>query len=159
MKRKSFFEKITGGGWTEEDALQDEEESSKGKTFKPLMVGGDDDKFIAEEEDAQLTVDVGETEDAIIVKTMVAGVHPDELDVDITRDTITIHGKREFDKSIDEGDYFVRELYWGSFSRSISLPAEVEPENAEATEKHGLLVIKIPKIDKKKRAKVKVKSL
>ncbi len=72
---------------------------------------------------------------------------------------VTVRGKREENKMIDDDNYFSRELYWGAFSRSVTLPAEVEPEEAEAIEKHGLLIIKLPKIDKQKSANLKVKSM
>ena len=90
---------------------------------------------------------------------MIAGVLPDNLSIIVTRDMITIRGKREENRAINNENYFVQELYWGSFSRIISLPEEVDPEESEATEKHGLLTIKLPKIDKEKKKSVKVKSL
>lgn len=119
----------------------------------------DDMGFKEEEEEGQLTLDLYQTAREIIVQTMVAGVQPENLNIVITRDSITIKGKREEARGVDNDSYFVRELYWGSFSRTIELPCEVEPEDAEATEKHGLLIIKIPKIDKDKKANPKVKSL
>ena len=90
---------------------------------------------------------------------MIAGVHPDNLSINITRDTISVCGKREENHSINKENYFVQELYWGTFSRTITLPEEVNPEEAEAIEKHGLLIIKLPKIDKNKETKLKVKSI
>jgi len=90
---------------------------------------------------------------------MVAGVQPDNLSITITRDMITIRGKREENKSVTDENYFVQELYWGSFSRTISLPEEVDPEEAEAIEKHGLLIIRLPKINKNKETRLKVKSI
>jgi HSP20 family protein len=72
---------------------------------------------------------------------------------------ITIKGHREMEERIDESDYFHRELYWGSFSRTILLPKEVDIERAEATENQGLLTIKLPKIDKGRQAKLKVRSI
>ncbi|MDQ3245186.1 MAG: Hsp20/alpha crystallin family protein, partial [bacterium] len=90
---------------------------------------------------------------------MVAGVKPDTIDLTIARDMITIRGKREENKNIDEENYFTKELYWGSFARTILLPAEIEPEETEAIEKNGLLTIKLQKIDKEKKTSVKVKSV
>jgi HSP20 family protein len=58
---------------------------------------------------------------------------------------------------IQDEDYFHRELYWGSFSRTIMLPAEIEVEEAEAVEKHGLLILRLPKIDKNKQTRLKVR--
>lgn len=111
-----------------------------------------------ESEEGQLAVDVYQTPKEIIVQTMVAGVPPENLQVNITRDMITIKGKREESRTISEDNYFAQELYWGSFSRTILLPHEIEPEEAEAMEKNGLLIVKLPKIDKEKKATVKVKS-
>ena len=72
---------------------------------------------------------------------------------------ITIRCKREENRAINNENYFVQELYWGSFSRIISLPEEVDPEEAEAVEKHGLLIIKLPKINKDKKTTLKIKSI
>jgi HSP20 family protein len=118
-----------------------------------------EDWMEAEAEEGQLTVDVYQNNNDIIVETMVAGVRPEDLHITITRDMITIRGKREQSRVINDEDFFTRELYWGAFSRTISLPAEVEAENAEAIEKHGLLVVKLPKINKDKQTNLKVKSV
>lgn len=113
---------------------------------------------IEEDEAGELAVDVYQTPAHIIIKAMIAGVRPDDLDVSITRDQVTIRGKRERETSGLNGDFFFQELYWGSFARTILLPQEVEIEEAEATEKHGLLIIKLPKLDKGRQAKLKIKS-
>ncbi|MDD4989189.1 MAG: Hsp20/alpha crystallin family protein, partial [Candidatus Pacebacteria bacterium] len=107
----------------------------------------------------QLAVDVHQTPEEIVIKTMVAGVRPEDLDINITRDMVTIKGKREGERGISDENYFSKELYWGSFSRTILLPQEVEPEESEAIEKHGLLIIKLPKINKGKQTKLKVKTI
>jgi HSP20 family protein len=112
-----------------------------------------------ENEEAELSVDVYQTPTDIIIETMVAGVKPEDIELSISRDVISIRGEREESRSIDEDNYFTQELYWGKFSRTISLPAEVEPEEVEAVEKHGLLIVKIKKVDKDKKNNVKVKSI
>lgn len=112
-----------------------------------------------EEEDAELSVDLFDNGKEIVVQTMVAGVRPEDLSIDIRRDAITIEGSRKESHTVKENNYVFRELYWGTFSRTLELPEEVDPELAEATEKHGLLVIRLPKIDKQKQKKVKVKSI
>ena len=117
------------------------------------------DGWMEEPEEGQLAVDVYQTAKEIIIKAMVAGVDPDNLQVNITRDMVTIKGKREENRTISEENYFAQELYWGAFTRTILLPHEIEPEEAEAMEQNGLLVIKLPKIDKDKKATVKVKSM
>lgn len=113
---------------------------------------------IEEEEAGELAVDVYQTPSHLIIKAMIAGVRPEDLDVSITRDLVTIRGKRERHVEGTAGDFFFQELYWGSFARTLVLPQEVEIEEAEATEKHGLLIIKLPKLDKGRQAKLKVKS-
>ncbi len=146
--KKSFFEKLRG-------SVRESSDTSEIETTEAQHPEG----WAAEEEEGQLTVDVYQTPSHIIIETMVAGVKPDDLTIDIARDMITIRGKRQESKTIQEDNYFVKELYWGAFSRTISLPQEVEPEDAEAVERHGLLTIKLPKIDKGKRSTVKVKSV
>ena len=104
-------------------------------------------------------MDVYQTSDMIVIKTMIAGVRPEDLDISITRDMVTIRGKREEERIAKDDDYFMRELYWGTFSRTITLPQEIDVDEAEAVEKHGLLILKLPKLDKKRQSKLKVKTI
>ncbi len=150
---RSFFEKLTGGGVRVDENDSDELDVKNLSKNPPATVSGGWD----EEEEGQLTVDVYQTPTEIIIKTMVAGVKPEDLDVAITRDMVTIKGKRETERTVREEDYFHQELYWGSFSRTIMLPAEVEVEECDAVEKHGLLILTLPKIDKHKQTRLKVK--
>lgn len=108
--------------------------------------------------EGDLSVDVFQTEDEVVIKALVAGVRPDDVDVSITRDTVTIRGEREEDVSTTTDNYFHRELFWGAFSRTIILPAEVEVEEATAYEKHGILEIHLPKINRDKQTKLRIKS-
>jgi len=159
-KKRSFFERLTGSMGAEEERSDSKKEYSiKGiKSEKADKKNGSN--WIEEENDeAELSVDVYQTPTDIIIQTMVAGVKPEDLELSIARDIITIKGQREESRTIDEDNYFARELYWGRFSRTISLPAEVEPEEVEATEKHGLITIKIKKVDKEKKNTVKVRSI
>ncbi|MFZ1020064.1 MAG: Hsp20/alpha crystallin family protein [Minisyncoccia bacterium] len=159
-KKRSFFERLTGGMSMEEENY----EPGKDYLLKNIRSEKPDKKenknWNKEDNDeAELSVDVYQTPTDIIVQTMVAGVKPEELELSIARDAVTIKGKREESRTIDEENYFTKELYWGKFSRSISLPAEVEPEEVEATERHGLITIKIKKVDKEKKNTVRVKSI
>lgn len=165
IKKRSFLERLTGS-----IRMDDEEESTtpKEEPSKKITLNGKDieglgnnekDSNWEEEQEAELTIDLYQTPGEIIIQTMIAGVHPDNLSINITRDSITIRGKREENQSINKENYFVQELYWGTFSRTMSLPEEVNPEEAEAIEKHGLLIIRLPKIDKNKETKLKVKSI
>ncbi|MFA6397256.1 MAG: Hsp20/alpha crystallin family protein [Candidatus Paceibacterota bacterium] len=161
-KKRSFFERLTGGvRLDEEDERGIEEETSKKRKLSVKSTTGDfdEEEFNEEEEDGQLSVDVYQTPTDIVIQTMVAGVRPEDLSINITRDMVNLKGRREVNRTINDDNYFVKELYWGSFSRSILLPQEIEPEDAEAMEKHGLLIIKLPKIDKNKQTNLKVKSV
>ena len=157
MKKKSFLERLTGSirfEDNEEEETNEENNKSEHENNTPQT----ESKW-EEDVDAELTIDLYQTPGEIIVQTMIAGVEPDNLAITITRDMITIRGKREENRSIDKENFFVRELYWGAFSRTISLPEEVDPEEAEAIEKHGLLIIKLPKLDKNRETKLKIKSI
>ena len=153
---RSFFERLTGTVRMDDDT---EIKSSKKITAKekdndPLPGIWADEET---ESDGELTVDVYQTADSIIIKSMIAGVKPEDLDISITRDSVTIRGHREEEKIAKEDDYFARELYWGSFSRTIQLPEEIDVDESDAVDKHGLLILKLPKLDKRKQSKLKVK--
>ncbi len=152
---RSFFEKLTGS-MRMDDVPETEKDEVLEKTLSKADSGGEllsDD----EAEEGQLTVDMYQSPTEIIIKSMVAGVKPEDLDIAITRDMVTIKGKREAERFVKDEDYYHQELYWGSFSRTIMLPAEIEVEEADAIEKHGLLIIRLPKIDKNRQTRLKVK--
>ncbi len=165
-EKRSFFERLTGTASIDDynDDIFEEEEvipaPRRGEKNISIDVENEDSESNGwvEDEEGQLSVDVFQTSDQIVIKAIVAGVKPDHLDVSITRDMVTIKGKREEQKEATEDNYFYRELYWGSFSRTILLPQEVEVDGAEANEKHGVLTIKLPKIDKDRETKLKVKA-
>jgi HSP20 family molecular chaperone IbpA len=154
-KRRSFFEKLTGG--VHVDEFDDEYEQEE-----DVLIPEDD--LIEEEnsqqyEDAgQLSIDLVNTPEEIVIRAMIAGVRPQDLDIQISRDMISISGTREEEIEAQEEDYYHRELFWGSFSRNILLPEEIDVEASEAKERHGLLEIKLPKIDKNRKTKLSVKS-
>lgn len=125
----------------------DQEESSDEPQEE--MAGTDDE--------GELTVDIYEKDDSIVIQSTVAGVKPETLDVSITDDTITIRGERRREEEIQEENYYYKELFWGTFSRSVILPEEIDEDSAEATLKHGLLTIKLPKKRRGQAQKLKVK--
>ena len=108
--------------------------------------------------DGQLPVDVHQTADDIVIRAFVAGVRPDELSISISRDMVEISGSRMEREQIVGQDYFTRELFWGSFSRTIMLPQEVDVDASSASAKDGLLTIIMPKLDKAKQTKLRVKA-
>ena len=152
-KKSSFFERLTGSiNMTSDDTDSDSEDD------KETHDGSLGDWIEEESDEGELAVDVYQTTDNIILKAMIAGVRPEDLDVSITRDMVTIKGTRKETRDIAEDDYYYRELYWGSFSRTILLPQEIDPEESDAIEKYGLLEIQLPKIDRKKTKKLKIKT-
>lgn len=153
--KQSFFEKITGTISLKGRSSDFEEEVIVEQPKQESFGQWEND----EQAEGELAVDVYQTNDSIVIQAMVAGVSSDELSVSVTREMVTIKGKREAPKNISTENYFYQELYWGAFSRTILLPAEVETEEVEATEKHGLLTIKLPKIDKERKQTIKIKSL
>jgi len=177
-EKKSFFERLAGSISVDDedeplDIMPEEEEyeeeipvqsSSKAKMSNAMSKNRthvahiqDDEEMDMEE--GELSVDVYQTPSEIIIEAMVAGVKPEDLHLSITRDMVTIKGRRDGNTQVTHDDYFYKELYWGSFTRSILLPHEVEIEEAEAVEKHGLLIIRLPKVDKARQTKLKVKSI
>lgn len=107
--------------------------------------------------EGQLTLDVYQTPDNIVVESAIAGVKPEDLDVDVTTDSITIKGSRHRERNIKDEDYFYRECYWGKFSRSVILPQEIDPDNASVSFKNGVLVVTMPKLRRQRSKKLKVK--
>jgi HSP20 family protein len=101
---------------------------------------------------------VYQTPSEIVIRTFIAGVRPDEINLSISRDMVVIEGSRAERESIADTEYFNRELFWGSFSRTILLPQEVDVDNSSASAKDGLLTLILPKLDKAKQTKLRVKA-
>ncbi|MBI5733027.1 Hsp20/alpha crystallin family protein [Candidatus Jorgensenbacteria bacterium] len=121
----------------------------------PLKIQNDTEP---EDTEGQLTVDVYQNKDDIMVQSTVAGVNPDDLEINITNESVTIRGKRTREEQIEDKDYFYQECFWGVFSRSVVLPQEVDPEKSTAALKNGVLTIRMPKLDRSKAKKLKVKT-
>lgn len=190
MAKKSFFEKLTGSNWsdneteeipTSEELLeqienideteesdqeepkpkQEKQETNKRRFFmkkektKPNELQ-EDNKEILDESEGQLTIDVYQTPNEIVIKSTIAGVEPKDIDININNDMITIKGKRQKDEAIKEEDYYYQECYWGSFSRSVILPVDVEADSAMASMKNGILTVKLPKAERAKIKKISI---
>lgn len=97
------------------------------------------------ETEGQLAIDVYQTEKKIVIKSTMAGVDPKNLKISLHHDLLTIKGTRHADKEIREEDYLYRECYWGAFSRSIILPAEVDSRRVEAELENGVLTVTLYK--------------
>ena len=167
MKKPSFLDRLTGNSQAKEyDRIldadhefgEDDEAETEDREETPEVWERDANENEGTQQDGELPVDMYQTDDAIVIRALVAGVSPTELEISITRDMVTIRGVREeFQEAHDDG-YFHRELFWGSFSRTLVLPEEVAIDEAEAQEKHGLLEIKLPKLDKNRSTQLKVRS-
>lgn len=131
----TFFEKLTSASPSQ----------SREESLPTLSAVADP----VSEDEGELTVDIYDKGDAIVIQSTVAGVRPDDLDIAIASDTVTIRGRRERADGINSEHYYYQELFWGPFSRSVILPEEIDDEKAEATIQHGLLTIHLPKKRKK----------
>jgi HSP20 family protein len=109
-----------------------------------------------DEEEGQLAIDAYQDEDNIYIKAPIAGVNPEDLEISITNEVVSIKGQRKNEDAPDRANYFVQECYWGTFIRSYILPISVDAAKAEAGLKNGILTIKIPKQEKTKTRVLKV---
>ena len=156
---KNFFEELAGSDSNKPKTLKITEDDKKEviKEEEDVKKEGKLDSDIFEEDEGQLTIDVYQNPNDIMIESTIAGVKPEDLDVSITNESVTIRGKREKEKTVKDEDYFYQECYWGKFSRSIILPQEIDSEKSVASIKNGILVIKLPKLNRQKTKKLKVK--
>jgi len=169
MAKKSFFERLTGA--TKEELLQSESQKEafpeKTKTKPKItqeqvkeetIIGSDSEEWLPEQE-GQLTIDVYQTENDIVIKSIIGGVKSEDIDVTITNETLTIKGARQKDESIPQENYYYQELYWGPFSRTVILPVDVAADKIKASMKNGILTIQLPKLEKLKTKTITVKEI
>lgn len=178
-EKKSFFEKLTGaqpaGENTETLPIYEEEESETQFSLRTeddtdtqqpawsapsLQTQSQSTPATAQPEsdgEGQLTIDVYQTETEIVIKSTIAGVKPEDLDVSINNDMVTIKGERSNEEVVEGSNYYYQECYWGGFSRSVLLPVDVIPEKADASLKNGILTIRLPKADTNKVRKIQVR--
>ena len=109
--------------------------------------------------EGQLNIDMYQTKDNVILKSTIAGVRPEDIDLTVANDMVTVKGSRKKEENIAQDDYFYQECYWGNFSRSVIIPVDIDSEEIEADLKDGILTVVIPKAAKAKTKKVKVKGL
>ena len=113
-------------------------------------------KVPRQESEGQLTIDVFQTEDDVVIQSTIAGVSDKDLDISVTNDMVTIKGSRTPEEKIRSSDYYYQELYWGAFSRSIILPVDVDADSAKASMKNGILTIRLPKLQKIRTKKINI---
>jgi HSP20 family molecular chaperone IbpA len=166
MKKLSFFERLTGTIRMQDEDPQDriadlDENINTGQAHQSqlsrLQKISSSDDYADDEGDmeAELAVDVFQNDREIVIQTMTAGIKKEHLEIILSREEITIRGKRDNPNDSYNNEFSVQELYWGPFARTIELPDEVAIDEAAATENHGLLTIKLPKFNKSRSIKLK----
>ena len=175
-QKKSFLDKITG---YQEDKKSDKKQveiednrekdynnessidnNELEKNIKNNQSGENEEWFDdgeSNKEEGQLTVDVYQTKDLIVIKSIIGGVAPENVNVSVTGDMITIKGARINPDKVEPDDYYYQECFWGCFSRSIILPCDIKTDGVEATMKNGILTVKLPKMERNSSMKIKVK--
>lgn len=165
-KKKTFFERLAGNlGFDDGDDFEESESLKIDRKSTPAALHSNhhpekkEEAIAHVEAAAELAVDVYQTANDIVIQAIIAGTAPEHLSINITRDSVTVKGKREENRAVVRENYILKELFWGSFTRTVQLPAEVEIDAAEAICKNGMLLIKLPKLDKYRQTSIKVKTI
>lgn len=169
-EKRSFLNRFSGSHEPEQHVLSDqpismpvyaEEEETRMHVdqydSQPLHNDWSNEEPQSDDAEGQLTIDVYQTETEIVIKSTIAGVKPEDLDVSISNDMITIKGERKNEEIVNDNSYYYRECYWGTFSRSVVLPMDVLADKIDATLKNGILTIRLPKADITKTKKIQVR--
>ncbi|MCC7356715.1 MAG: Hsp20/alpha crystallin family protein [Candidatus Doudnabacteria bacterium] len=144
----------------EDEEVYEDEEEQEPQTAAPVANGRDrkEEEWLSDYE-GQLNIDMYQTKDNVIIKSTIAGVRPEDIDITVANDMVSIKGARRKEENVSQDDYFYQECYWGNFSRSVIVPVDIDSETIEADLKDGILTIIIPKAAKAKTKKVKVRGL
>jgi len=153
---KNLFRKISGVD-AGKQVISGLQISAGEENALPYSESENEDWFGGKDEEGQLSIDVYQDPKNIIVKSTIAGVKPEDINISLNNDMLTIRGKREMTEEIAEQDYLYRECYWGNFSRSIILPAEIQSDKIEASLENGVLTVILPKAKNSKQISVKIK--
>jgi|SRR3989344_2751886 len=124
-------------------------DNNNGDELTPVLASAKKQTKTKADYDGQLTVDVFQTDKDIVIQSTIAGVDHSDLDISVTKEMVTIKGKRTAPDKVKSSDYYYQELFWGPFSRSIILPEDIDSDKAKASMKNGLLTIRLPKLSKK----------
>ncbi len=107
--------------------------------------------------EGELAVDVYQTEKEIVIRSAVAGVKAEDLDISVDNDVLIIKGSRERPAQEDKANHFIQECYWGDFSRRIIIPDEIDPSRIDASMKEGILTVRVPRIIREPKKPIKIK--
>ncbi len=103
-------------------------------------------------------LDVHQTADEIVVSAALPGVGPDDVDITITGQTLSIRGEIRADEKVERDQYLYRERRYGAFHRQLQLPVRVQGDAANATFENGVLTLTIPKAEEVKPRQIQVKA-
>ena len=103
-------------------------------------------------------IDMYQTDDDIIVKVAVPGMKPEDVQISVTGDMLSIKGETREQTDTKEKAYHIREQRWGSFERAITLPTSVKSEKAQAESENGILTVTLPKAEDVKPKMITVKA-
>jgi HSP20 family protein len=103
-------------------------------------------------------VDVFDTKDSVVLKAELAGMDPDEIQIEVEDNVLTIKGERKFEETVDEERYYRVERRFGSFQRNLALPQGVKPEDISAAYEDGILTVTVPKVEEEKPKRIEVKA-
>ena len=142
--------------YDKEEPIAESYQTEPGESYPQEAQEGGQDEMVNEQE-GQLTIDVYQTDSDIVIKSTIAGVKPENLDVQINNDMVTIKGERIQEDEASSDDYYYQECYWGAFSRSIILPVDIQANRSEASLKNGILTIRLPKASSAKARKIQVR--
>jgi len=151
-KDKNLINKLMG---TQTIVNQEPEEDEEVEVSEGDTTAAGQEDWLSEYE-GQLTIDMYQTKDNVIIKSTIAGVKSEDIDVTIANDMVTIRGERKRDFEVASEDYFYQECYWGNFSRSVVLPVDVDIDNVSADLKDGILTVILHKAAKARAKKIKV---
>ena len=106
---------------------------------------------------AELPLDVYQTDNDVVVKASLPGFKPEEVDISIVGDTLTIKGEHQEEREEKQQDYWLKERRYGNFSRTVVLPIEVKSDKADASFEEGVLTLTLPKAEEVKPRQIKIK--
>jgi len=114
--------------------------------------------WLAPAKEGTLAVDMYTTDESVVVKAAIPGVKPEDIDISITGDTLTIKGEIRAEQEVAEEKYIRRECRYGAFSRSLTLPTAVVSDKAEAEFENGVLTLTLPKAEEAKTKTITIKA-
>jgi len=108
-------------------------------------------------EEGRLALDVYQTKDAVVVEAPIPGVKPEDVEITVTGDVLTIKAETKSEEKVEKENYIRQERRYGSFSRSVALPEGLDKNKAEAGFENGVLTVTFPKTEEVKPKSVKIK--